>query len=82
MRAPFAPFMSHGSRATQVKPEALVILFREKPLKPHSLCGLLMDCVYTHQVSRLFFHREIFLGAMDQSRATVHNGAEFALHAA
>jgi|GEM_PF-4666334 hypothetical protein len=34
MRAPFAPSMSCGSRATQVKPEALVILFRANPLKP------------------------------------------------
>jgi hypothetical protein len=28
MRALYAPYMSCGSRATQAKPEALVILFR------------------------------------------------------
>jgi hypothetical protein len=28
---PFAPTMSRGSRATQVNPEALVILFRANP---------------------------------------------------
>ena len=31
MRAPSAPKMSFGSRATQAKPEALVILFRANP---------------------------------------------------
>jgi hypothetical protein len=32
MSAPFAPYMSCGSRANQEKPEALVILFRAKHL--------------------------------------------------
>jgi hypothetical protein len=31
MRAPFAPTMSRGSRATQVKPEALIIQLRVYP---------------------------------------------------
>jgi hypothetical protein len=31
--------MSHGSRATQVKPEALVILFRANHKKPHYFAG-------------------------------------------
>jgi hypothetical protein len=35
---PFAPNMSCGSRATQVNPEALVILFRETP-ETAFLCG-------------------------------------------
>jgi hypothetical protein len=32
MSAPFAPYMSCGSRANQEKPEALIILFRAKHL--------------------------------------------------
>jgi hypothetical protein len=45
MRAPFAPTMSRGSRATQVKPEALTILLGVIPLKPLLLCGRPQLCV-------------------------------------
>lgn len=38
MRAPFAPHMSFGSRATQAKPEGASILFRAQDKKRAETC--------------------------------------------
>jgi hypothetical protein len=70
--------MSCGSRATQVKPEALVILFRAT-LKPHFLRGLNV-CVRMCRIP--YFHQEIqdfFRTLYDQTRTSAQDAAESAL---
>jgi len=55
MRAPFAPHMSFGSRATQAKPEGASILFRAQDMK---LAGTCLFCALSGE-----FLPEIFAGS-------------------